>query len=31
MKQLRQYGFRASRPVEALMLARYEEGKSKNS
>jgi predicted nucleic acid-binding protein len=23
MKQLRQYGFRASRPVEALMLARY--------
>jgi predicted nucleic acid-binding protein len=31
MKQLRQYGFRASRPVEALMLARYEQSKSKKS
>jgi predicted nucleic acid-binding protein len=27
MKQLRQYGFRASRNVEALMLARYEQAK----
>ena len=31
MKQLRQYGFRVSRPVEALMLARYEQSKSKKS
>jgi predicted nucleic acid-binding protein len=31
MKQLRQYGFRASRPVEALMLARYEQSKRKKS
>jgi predicted nucleic acid-binding protein len=31
MKELRQYGFRASRPVEALMLARYEQSKSKKS
>ena len=31
MKQLRQYGFRVSRPVEALMLARYEQTKSKKS
>jgi len=27
LKQLRQYGFRASRPIEALMLARYEQAK----
>jgi predicted nucleic acid-binding protein len=27
MKQLRQYGFRASRPIEAAMLARYEQAK----
>jgi predicted nucleic acid-binding protein len=27
MKQLRQYGFRASRSVETLMLARYEQAK----
>jgi predicted nucleic acid-binding protein len=25
MKQLRQCGFRVSRPIEALMLARYEQ------
>jgi len=31
IKQLRQYGFGASRPVEALMLARYEQSKSKKS
>ena len=31
MKQLREYGFRASRPVEALMLARYEQNKRKKS
>ena len=31
MKQLRQYGFRASRPVEALMLARYEQSKREKS
>ena len=31
MKQLRQYGFWASRPVEALMLARYEQSKRKKS
>jgi predicted nucleic acid-binding protein len=31
IKQLRQYGFRASPPVEALMLARYERSKSKKS
>jgi len=31
IKQLRQYGFRASPTVEALMLARYEQGKSKKS
>jgi predicted nucleic acid-binding protein len=31
MKRLRQYGFRVSRPVEALMLARYEQSKSKKS
>lgn len=29
IKQLRQYGFRASRPVEALMLARYEQVKKR--
>jgi len=27
MKQLRQFGFRASRPIEELMLARYEQAK----
>ena len=27
LRQLRQCGFRASRPIEALMLARYEQGK----
>jgi predicted nucleic acid-binding protein len=27
MKQLRQYGFRASRPFEAFMLARFEQAK----
>ena len=27
MKQLRQYGFRSSQPVEASMLARYEQAK----
>ncbi len=27
MKQLRQFGFRASPPIEALMLARYEQAK----
>jgi predicted nucleic acid-binding protein len=27
MKQLRQYGFRASGPIEAMMLARYEQAK----
>jgi hypothetical protein len=26
-KQLRQHGFRASRPIEAAMLARYEQAK----
>ena len=26
-KQLRRYGFRASRPIEAVMLARYEQAK----
>ena len=31
MNRLRQYGFRASRPIEALMLARYEQSKSKKS
>jgi predicted nucleic acid-binding protein len=30
MKQLRQYGFRASRPVEALMLSRYEQARKEN-
>jgi predicted nucleic acid-binding protein len=30
MRQLRQYGFRASRPVEALMLVRYEQAKKRN-
>jgi predicted nucleic acid-binding protein len=30
MKQLRQYGFRASRPVEARMLARNEQAKRGN-
>ncbi|MGB8536100.1 MAG: hypothetical protein WCD57_06780 [Acidobacteriaceae bacterium] len=29
IKQLRQYGFCASRPVEALMLARYEQVKKR--
>ena len=27
LKQLRQYGFPASRPIEAMMLARYEQAK----
>jgi predicted nucleic acid-binding protein len=31
IKQLRQYGFRASPPVEALMLARYEQSKREKS
>ncbi len=31
IRQLRQYGFRVSRPVEALMLARYEQSKRKKS
>ncbi len=30
MKQLRQFGFRASRTVEELMIARYEQAKKKN-
>jgi predicted nucleic acid-binding protein len=30
IKQLRQYGFRVSRPVEALMLSRYEQAKKRN-
>lgn len=30
MRQLRQYGLRASRPVEALMLVRYEQAKKRN-
>jgi predicted nucleic acid-binding protein len=30
IKQLRQYGFRASRPVEALMLSRYEQAQKRN-
>jgi predicted nucleic acid-binding protein len=29
MKQLRQYGFRASQAVEASMLARYEQAKKR--
>jgi predicted nucleic acid-binding protein len=31
IRQLRRYGFRASPPVEALMLARYEQSKSRKS
>lgn len=30
IEQLRQYGFRASRPVEALMLSRYEQARKEN-
>ncbi len=30
IKQLRQFGFRASRPVEELMLARYEQAKEES-